>query len=316
MVPQQLKSFLKIIFLLSEPTDDIKEIPHKQTPSPYTLINKEIELSEEHNTITSSEDDIDLSSAADIKPDSNSKQITSGIDFDLGHDIVNNQPGSTMAEHLPMYKGKQDKYSTQFGSTIGSDYSKNMNTADTSVTETINMKSMTLVRKAMGQNKWDKRMNISCNKKISLPTLSGDAPSVKAERRHTYHYDLRDLPIDLKMFKENHSHDTKSVNVVTAMNAFQRLAKTKSEKEAETFNKQEEKLRLYTTVYDILSGNMVNYHDYYQAKKAPSWKYPNSAELEAEHFRVKRNRTHRKGIRFRVWVKGLFNLKTNIHNQH
>ncbi len=306
----------------SEPIDDIKEIPQKQiisTAPIASLTHKDIELPDEQNTTSPSEDDSDLSSAADLKPESKSKQITSGVDLGPGHDIENNQHGSTLVEHSPLCEQKQDKYSTQLGSTIGPDesiYPKKMNTAKTSVTETFNVESKILVTEVLQQSKWGRRMNISCNKKTSLPILSRDVPPVKVERRHTYHYDLRALPIDLEMLNENHISYKKALNVITAMNAFQSLLKTESEKEADKINKQEEMLKLYTTVYDIKSGNMVNYHDYYQTKKGPSWKYPNSAELQAERLRVQRNRIRGKEKGFTTWIKGLFNFKANSKEQN
>ncbi len=86
------------------------------------------------------------------------------------------------------------------------------------------------------------------------------------------HFDLRSIPLRINQYDTGFD---KQLKLPTIIGAFKTASEkpenhnsmTKAEQEDLKFKRQEQFLKAYTTVYDLESGKMVNYHDMQSQKK-------------------------------------------------
>ena len=124
----------------------------------------------------------------------------------------------------------------------------------------------------------------------------------------SYQYDLRSLPIDLSDTRS--SYFTQVLTIIQVLNAFETYKNktSKADQEAVKLRLQEERLRQFTTVYDI-NGDMVN------ITRAKKNKILHSTSLIEETIKTRKERQKRKKNGIKKWVKGLFVVKSSSQSQ-
>ncbi len=255
-----------------------------------------------HDSLT----DVDTEDGIDLEHGSESVHFRSTDGRDSKDDLENTHGKNCIQRQAPMDITEKDFDTTQ-DNVISDDTNvlEIKNNPEKNESDTFKNSSEALMAKALTRNKWD-MMKSDYNKGNIKKTAPSNAkyrprrnvPPVQ-DLGLNYQYDLRSLPIDLN---DHHRNNNKVLNVIKVINAFTTVGKTQSELATIKLQRQEEMLKSYTTVYDIISDRMVDYH------KAP--KNRRSAALMRERARSRGKSQEGNGNRIKIWVKGLFTLRS------